>query len=234
MNFEILINSIQSANEYLQQNTIKAININLTLRNWLIGYYIVEFEQKGEDRAKYGSNLMNLLAKKIEIKGLTAPELSRCRQFYNTYSGFLESLPTKFDTLLSEKILGTLSQKTLSTKKQSNLGTVSQESETVNRGLLSTNIQPTDKQTNENYFVNLFSKIPYSHFVELIKIKDDNKRKFYELLIIKNTLSVRELERQISTLTYERVGLSQNSELAFAELENKITPANTSDAIKSI
>jgi len=103
MNFEKLINAIQSANEYLQQNTIKAININLTLRNWLIGYYIVEFEQKGEDRSKYGSNLMNLLAKKIEIKGLTAPELSRCRQFYNTYSCFLESLPTKFNTLLSEK-----------------------------------------------------------------------------------------------------------------------------------
>jgi len=68
-------------------------------------------------------------------------------------------------------------------------------------------------RTKENYYVNLFSRIPYSHFVELIKIKEDTKRKFYELLIIKNTLSVRELERQIATLTYERVGLSNLSQL---------------------
>lgn len=60
------------------------------------------------------------------------------------------------------------------------------------------------------------------------------KRKFYELSVIKNTLSVRELERQIATLTYERVGLSQNTELAFKELKNKIVPINPDDAIKSI
>ena len=77
-------------------------------------------------------------------------------------------------------------------------------------------------------------KISYTHLVELIKIKETNKRRFYELLTIKNTLSVRELERQIATLTYERMGLSQNTELAFAELEAKLTPANPTDAIKSV
>ena len=218
MDFGKLIDSIQSANTHLQQNAVKAVNINLTLRNWLIGYYIVEFEQKGEDRAVYGSNLMNVLAQKIKIKGLTSPELSRCRQFYTTYSDFLGSLSQKFNNLLSEKILGSLTQ----------------ESEEVIQQSVTPELQSANIQDDVKYFTNAFMKISYTHFAELIKIKEANKRRFYELLTIKNTLSVRELERQIATLTYERMGLSQNTELAFAELENKLTPANPAEAIKSV
>ena len=230
MNFEKLIDSIQSANIHLQQNAVKAVNINLTLRNWLIGYYIVEFEQKGEDRSVFGSNLMNMLAQKIKIKGLTSPELSRCRQFYTTYSDFLGSLSQKFSNLLSEKILGTLSQESESIIR----GSVIPELENVILGTLSQELHSAYNEDDVSYFTNIFTKISYSHLIELIKIKDDNKRRFYELLTIKNTFSVRELERQIATLTYERVGLSQNTELAYAELEDKLTPANPSDAIKSV
>ena len=89
------------------------------------------------------------------------------------------------------------------------------------------------------FFVQLISfaffiQISFSHFIELIKIDNNIKRKFYELSVIKNTLSVRELERQIATLTYERVGLSANTDLVFQELKNKIIPETTNDAIKSI
>lgn len=234
MDFGKLIDAIHTTNTHLQQNAVKAVNINLTLRNWLIGYYIVEFEQKGEDRSVYGSNLMNVLAQKIKIKGLTSPELSRCRQFYTTYSDFLGALTQKFNNLLSEKILGTLSQNLILMNNSQILGSVTQESENVIRQSVTPELQNIDNRKDVNYFTNAFTKISYTHFVELIKIKEDNKRRFYELLTIKNTLSVRELERQIATLTYERVGLSQNTELAFAELEDKITPANPSDAIKSV
>ena len=55
----------------LQSNAIKAINRNLTLRNGLIGFYIVEFEQKGEDRAQYGTNLLKTLEKQVNTRGLT-------------------------------------------------------------------------------------------------------------------------------------------------------------------
>lgn len=85
MNFQSLVASIHNTNRYLQQQSIKAVNIHITLRNWLVGFYIVEFEQKGEDRASYGSQLLHNLAAILQIKGLTAPELSRCRQFYHTY-----------------------------------------------------------------------------------------------------------------------------------------------------
>lgn len=71
MNFQSLVASIHNTNRYLQQQSIKAVNIHITLRNWLVGFYIVEFEQKGEDRASYGSQLLHNLAAILQIKGLT-------------------------------------------------------------------------------------------------------------------------------------------------------------------
>ena len=58
MNFDLLLNTIQQTHTVFQQNAVKAVNMSLTLRNWLIGYYIVEFEQNGEDRAIYGDKLI--------------------------------------------------------------------------------------------------------------------------------------------------------------------------------
>ncbi len=69
--------------------------------------------------------------------------------------------------------------------------------------------------------------------MELIAIEDSVKRKFYELLILKTTPSVKELKRHISTLAYERVGLSNNTEQAIRELKTKITPSSPKDIIKS-
>lgn len=58
MRFPQLTNNIKFTHEILQNNTIRAINQNITVRNWLIGLWIVEFEQNGEDRAKYGDKLL--------------------------------------------------------------------------------------------------------------------------------------------------------------------------------
>lgn len=96
MNFTLLLTSIQQTHSALQQQAVNAINRLLTIRNWLIGYYIVEFEQKGDDRAAYGNRLLELLAAEIKmagIKGLTSPELSRCRQFYIVYPQILGHCP---------------------------------------------------------------------------------------------------------------------------------------------
>ena len=59
LNFNLLISLIEQTHKQFQQQAIKAVNIALTIRNWLVGYYIVEFEQKGEDRAEYGSKLLH-------------------------------------------------------------------------------------------------------------------------------------------------------------------------------
>ena len=57
MNFNSLKQDIKTISDSFRQNAMAAVNIHLTVRNWLIGFYIVEYEQNGEDRAKYGSIL---------------------------------------------------------------------------------------------------------------------------------------------------------------------------------
>lgn len=207
MNFKNLSLQILQTHNSLYEKAIKAVNTHLTVRNWLIGYYIIEFEQNGADRADYGSKLLQKLAKDIAIKGLTAPELSRCRQFYQCYPQILGSLTQEFKYLLPHSMIRSLTQ----------------------------NSEPNQQnQFSDKYYYNLLSKVSFTHFVELIKIKDPIKRNFYEMLVLKSTLSVRELERQIATLVFERVGLSQNTATAIQELEAKLSPAKADDAIKSI
>ncbi len=66
-----------------------AINKLLTIRNWLIGFYIAEYEQKGEDRAKYGEKLLLKLSGKLNQKdGFPFRNLKLFRQFYNSYPQF--------------------------------------------------------------------------------------------------------------------------------------------------
>lgn len=65
MNFESLVGQINQVQDVLQTQAAHAVNLSLTARNWLVGCYIVEYEQHGEDRAKYGDKLINRLAKEI-------------------------------------------------------------------------------------------------------------------------------------------------------------------------
>lgn len=62
-----------------------AVNQLMTLRNWVIGYYIVEYEQEGSDRAEYGAHLLKNLEKEISQKGMNATLFKYCRNFYLRY-----------------------------------------------------------------------------------------------------------------------------------------------------
>lgn len=232
MDFNRLVLDIQQTAQHLQQNAIKAVNINLTLRNWIVGFFIIEFEQKGSDRAVYGSNLLEKLAEKITIKGLSAPELSRCRQFYKTYPQILGTLTQEFKNLLPEKIQIVFIGKNLSIE---NLGTIAHGSEinTNEIAILGMPSQELQENAVSKHTLTILTSFSYSHFVELIKMDDWLKRKFYELLILKTTPSIKELKRQISTLAFERVGLSEKTALAYQELQQKITPTAFTDIIKS-
>ena len=56
-----------------------------TLRNWLIGCYIVEYEQKGSDRAKYGDRLLKRLEESVNTKGLNLTLFKNSRRFFLLY-----------------------------------------------------------------------------------------------------------------------------------------------------
>lgn len=54
------------------------------------------------------------------------------------------------------------------------------------------------------------SKLSWSHYLELIKIEEENKRNFYLKEAINSKWSIRELQRQKNSLLYERLALSQD------------------------
>jgi hypothetical protein len=54
MKYSGLIKSITGATVRLQENVAAVANQALVIRNWLVGAWLVEFEQRGQDRAKYG------------------------------------------------------------------------------------------------------------------------------------------------------------------------------------
>ncbi len=80
----------------------------------------------------------------------------------------------------------------------------------------------------------IVSRLSFSHLIELIKIKDNLKRTFYELECIKGTWSVRELKRQIASLYYERSGLSAKPEKLSELVQQKTIPQKPTDIIKNI
>ena len=87
-NFDQLIDNVYQAHNALQEDSRKMINRNLTIRNWLVGFYVVEYEQNGEDRAKYGDKLIDAISKSIKrkgLKGFSPIALRTCRTFYKAY-----------------------------------------------------------------------------------------------------------------------------------------------------
>ena len=83
--FEMLVGRIQATSEALQQDALVVINRSVTTRAWLTGYYIVEYEQHGADRAKYGEGLLKKLAARLNDDKFRLSSLKSYRQFFRMY-----------------------------------------------------------------------------------------------------------------------------------------------------
>lgn len=119
INFEKLISDVITIDSHFKEVTANAINKNFTIRNWLIGAYIVEFEQNGKERAEYGGNLIQKLAEQVNIRGLSARSLAQFKQFYLIYPTL--GVGTNFPPELSLNILQTPSAKLQSSENQLNI-----------------------------------------------------------------------------------------------------------------
>jgi hypothetical protein len=88
--FHALVSLCLQAHEQMQQQAAKTVNRLLVVRNWLIGRHIVEYEQQGSDRARYGRRLIAALSECLRSQGLngcSATNLKQCRTFYLSYKG---------------------------------------------------------------------------------------------------------------------------------------------------
>ena len=102
--FDELARLIGTVHHDSYDSAVKAVNRIATVRNYVIGFYLVEYEQNGSDRAVYGSRLIKNLAEKINKKGLNETLLKNCRRFYMLYpqvKAFLTGkspMPSDFST----------------------------------------------------------------------------------------------------------------------------------------
>ncbi|MCC5848046.1 MAG: DUF1016 family protein [Verrucomicrobia bacterium] len=181
--FNELVESIRTAHRELSAHAGRAVNISLTLRNWLIGHYIAEYELKGKDRAEYGQHLFTALAQELDgLSNCNQRQLYRYHRFYQIYPGIVGTLSPQFRSLPAIKEIPISG---IPTAKLKDVGR---------------------KELTE---ISL-DKLSYSHFEKLVDIDDPTKRVFYEMECIRGNWSVRELKRQIGSLYYERSGLSKD------------------------
>ena len=100
--FGDLTSIIQSTHDAALSSAVKAINRLQTMRNWLIGYYIVEYEQHGKDRAEYGAKLLKKLEERVNRKGMTTTLFKWARKFYRLYPQMSDNLPLNIFRTVSD------------------------------------------------------------------------------------------------------------------------------------
>ena len=202
MNFESLVGHINQVQDVLQAQAAHAVNLSLTARNWLVGYYIVEFEQHGDDRAKYGDKLINRLAKEIKRRGFEPRSLRLYRRFYLVYPQLGPEIGTylqKNSILLPDTIFNSIWQLTIA-----KLQTPESQSDEIWQSTIAKLEEwstPADR---------LFYRINYTCLAYLTSIDNPLKRAFYEQETIRGCWTQKELDRQVSSLYYERMGLSKD------------------------
>lgn len=90
--------------ESSQKAAYQAVNTTLVRRNWLLGYRIASEEMQGEERAKYGAEIIKKLSKELSAeygKGFTKSNLYSFYSFYKTYPEIFQTTSGKSQRLLS-------------------------------------------------------------------------------------------------------------------------------------
>ncbi len=164
--FDDLTKIIQDTHDAAQTSAVKAINRMQTMRNWLIGYYIIEFEQHGKDRAEYGSRLLKKLEERVNRKGLTETLFKNSRKFYRLYPQMVENIIGVISPTVPDKLLDSKDAKALRKTQIT-------ENECIEKS-------PTVSDEFRTTGQIIISKLSFSHIAELMTVDDPLARYFYE------------------------------------------------------
>lgn len=215
MDFAALVSSIRQVHEQCAAQANRAVNTALTIRNWLIGCYIHEYERHGKDRASYGEGLVDRLAEELVHHGITACDRQRLYgyiAFFRTYPQFADEIPPAISTVSGVlKVRSLTGQSDETAKKQ------------IVRSVTGQFMQPAGL---------LLERLSFTHLDLLTTLDNPLKRAFYEIECIRGNWSVRQLKRQIATLYYERSGLSEDKEKLSAMARAKAEKAEPKLAIR--
>lgn len=214
MNYHALVESIVALHQESSGRAALAVNRWLILRNWVIGAHLVEFEQNGEDRAKYGAKLLAQLAhdlKRRSVSGSSAEMLGRMRLFYRAFPQLRAQIPSSVMT------------------ESGKLPVPAAVPEIPSPAM--TNSAPG--QPNPLPAENIL-RLSWTHWIELLHLDDPWKRAFYENECLKGNWSVRQLQRQIGSILFERTGLSadKHAVIEAARMQSCGAPAAIADLIR--
>lgn len=97
--FDSLVTLFEQTHSNLQSQAARSVDVALVIRNWLFGRYLVEFESGNAERADlYGKKLIDSLAvqlKQLGIKGMSATNLRKFREFYLAYQQIQQAAPVE-------------------------------------------------------------------------------------------------------------------------------------------
>ena len=191
--FERLVELCQRTHEETRRSTARVVDRSLVVRNWLFGWYIVEYEQSGADRAEYGVRLLDRMSDRLGetgIRGTSTTRLKLYRQFYRQRGA----------------IGPTLSDQSLLPALPEGMGRI--------RPTPSDQFQRSWSASLPQIVDRLQGKFPlgWSHYVTLLSVADPEARRFYEIEAAENGWSVRELKRQLASSLYQRLALSRDKD----------------------
>lgn len=181
---DALFERISSLIDLAHKRVKTAIDTTMVYTYYGVGHYIVEDEQQGERRAQYGKSILKRLSARLTNKygkGWSEENLKLCRRFYVIYSNSVNSVYPIHDKKDKQCL--------------------------PNSDNHSSEISETLSRKSEN---NLPFTLSWSHYLVLMRIKNEEERRFYEIECQKQDWSVRQLKREYGASLYERLALSRD------------------------
>ena len=217
MNYDVLREQIADVHAKTVEAVAATAQRMLLIRNWMIGAWIVEFEQNGADHAAYGTGLLKRLARDLAgagVPGTSADNLEKARRFYRIYPQF------------GPEIRDAASRMDFALPSSTTLETPPANFRDASRKSISEGLQPLAAGE--------VLRFTWSHVFELVRLDDPWKRAFYENELVRSSYSVRELQRQIGSLLYERTALSTDKRavIAAARAEGPSAPPAMADLLR--
>lgn len=216
-----LVNGIGELLEVARHATARVTNTIMTATYWEVGRRVVEFEQGGKKRAEYGEELLQRLAADLTDRygrGFSRQNLQRAREFYLAHPP--DWICSTLSSISPRPLLSALetdlfsSTQVLTPTTANNCSTVSSKSSArvIEGSARSARAKPAAVPAPKFSLTHLAGAfpLPWSTYVRVLSVKSAEARHFYETEALRGGWSVRQLDRQINSLFYERTALSRN------------------------
>ena len=202
-NEEQLFYAISRLIDESRRQVAKAVNTAMVYTYYSVGQYIVEFEQGGKVRAAYGKEVLKRLSARLT------------EQYGKGWSeDNLENCRKLFlNYSITEPVVRKLNQETISEPA-------------VRKSDQEINSEPVARNTHT--FL-----LPWTHYLILMRVKNLQARKFYEIEAYNQQWSKRQLQRQIASSLYERLALSRDKDEVMRLANEGQVMEKPSDIIKN-